>query len=436
MSTYPSKYDPNTGLMTPNVIQDIPDFAQAEMSSGEFTDKYMPSDDFTNGLAERVKNSPPYQLAYSIFSKLSDKSWLHQLEMIPYSSRNADSFFGDSLTQSDEQRDDAAYQYCIEKIEQLYQSYRQYVQDLPLTQRQQLAAAGIYDASSISGASISPSGSPTANPSSVQLYNPTLDIIGRVGDAIFNANGGALSWFNALTNASNLSAQRGFDSKRLTLAREQFSKAIDSDKSSQALQYFDLAANLLAQGYSNVPVPTTFISDEVTDFDVSRLVGDSAAKNLQNIAEINNRTSAHQLAATPDITDESLAVMQTYNDYMFQTWQIQLLREQAIAERDKLVAQYESGMASGASGNAFEEGKYIAELNKRIAAYESRLADHRKAYMEGLYEQGKTNSFARYAYGYMMSGYDLNSAGNQSRMTNYQIDRGWNDAVVGTLPNQ
>jgi hypothetical protein len=285
------------------------------------------------------------------------------------------------------------------------------------------------------------------------LENPTLNILGRVSDAIFSANGGALSWFNALIGASTSAAKlaqgekslelsaRGLDQKdislaldekRVNLAREQFNKAVESDKSAQALHYFDLAVQMLGQGYSELPSTPSFIADEVTSDDIARLSGDPVAKGSQNVAEIGNRTTAHQLAATPDITSESLEVMEKYNDYTFKIWQISLKRDAAIAERDRIVAEYESGIHTGITGDGRKEGELIAKYNHRITRYNSEMAEHQRAYITSLYKQGKTNKFARYAYGYAMTGYDFYGQIIKTKQTNAQTD--YLDAKTKMLP--
>ena len=143
-----------------------------------------------------VRNSPAYQEAYSLFSSLSDQSWMTRLNAIINSNVVGSQTFLDQLGLSnnfvDQLRDN--YNHQVTQIQNLIAEYQKYKHELPITTVQQMADAG-YNSSitgvGLSGASVNPT-TYQSTPTTTSSVNP-LEGISSIANVATSLSGGILS---------------------------------------------------------------------------------------------------------------------------------------------------------------------------------------------------------------------------------------------------
>lgn len=171
--------------------------------------------------ADKVRNSTAYKTAYSIFSQLSDKSWLNRLVAIPTSVEDASSTWFDEQGLSNKYNDKQAanYQYCLQQIQNLLSEYYAWKNSLPVTQVDQLQDAGINAAitgEGVSGSELNPS-TLQSDPSTLQSSDP-LSLLQQFVGTMTSFTGGltdivnsGVSMYKSLRDVSRADDRQLFD---------------------------------------------------------------------------------------------------------------------------------------------------------------------------------------------------------------------------------
>ena len=144
----------------------------------------------TNNLKSKIESSAIYQQAYKLFSSLSDKTWLLRLESIVNSVVGPSSTALDDLGLSNKYNDkvQSIEAEAYNQIQKLISEYHTYKQELPVTQVQDFADAGVNSAitgNGIDGASISGKSSDRdMSPYQMESMNP-LESLSSIGNLLF-----------------------------------------------------------------------------------------------------------------------------------------------------------------------------------------------------------------------------------------------------------
>lgn len=144
----------------------------------------------TSTLRTNIENSALFRQAYDLFYPLSDKTWLIRLESIVNSVVGSNSTWLDDIGLSNKYNDkvQSIEAEAYNQIQKLISEYHTYKQELPVTQVQDFADAGINSAitgNGIDGASISGSSSDRdLSPYNMESTNP-MESISSIGNLIF-----------------------------------------------------------------------------------------------------------------------------------------------------------------------------------------------------------------------------------------------------------
>lgn len=149
-----------------------------------------------------IRGTKAYKDAYSLFSKLSDKTWLQRLEAIadsvPYYSAN--NVFQELFNSGEiANKNKEAISLGVQQIQQLVAEYQEFVNSLPSTQAQQYSDANLNPlAQSYSGSNINPSITPQSP--GVPEVTPVTDIISSLVGVVSSVSGGLLSFASSAFN--------------------------------------------------------------------------------------------------------------------------------------------------------------------------------------------------------------------------------------------
>ena len=285
----------------------------------------------TINLRSKIESSTIYQQAYTLFSSLNDSTWLLRLESI------VNSVVGPAATGLDDLGLSTNYQDKVQAIEaeaynqiqKLISGYHTYKQELPVTQVQDFADAGINSAitgNGIDGASISGKSSERdMSPYQMESSNP-LESISSIGNLIFSASDGILS-------AIQVFNQIGVNRETL--------------KQSSRSSHWTIQKDLMELGFSSFP-----LSSSVDDFDkwwntsgakeAKQLnLGKSAVNKLrsdiQNFSagEASNRLLNIAEDGSYFLSDVGQSIVNKMVDFEIMTWQ-------KTAEYKKAYAEYMS----------------------------------------------------------------------------------------------
>lgn len=337
--------------------------------------------------AKKVVNSSAFQLAYSVFSQETDKSWLHRLVAIPNSVQDATPTWVDDLGLSNSYNDkqDSNYQYCMEQISALLAEYQAWKNSLPVTQENQLAKVGYNSA--ITGEGLQSSSIPnvgvSSNPSQVPSSNP-LSAFQALGSFILD---GVSGFADVATKFANLRLARQNQSFTHKVTESQFISDINkymrdngissshpikslsdfneqlviTDSGKDAISFESLFKNALTQNYY-APLLTAMHNDGYTNLDKYRY----GFINDAPVFEGNVHGSVS--SAVTDV------VLKQYEMYKLEReWAI----EQNKFSRD--ILNYQAGT------DKFE--MFSAEFQKKKDEYESRRDEMLNTMLENLFTQ-------------------------------------------------
>lgn len=340
----------------------------------------------TDQLRDRIINSSIYQQAYSLFNRSSvDSIWLQRLRAIPQSVVVGHETWLDQLGLSNKYNDklQALEAEAYNQIQKLISEYQTYVQELPTTQVQDFADAGINSAitgQGINGASITGEASQRdLSPYQMESANP-LESISTIGNLVFSATDGILSAIKTF-NQIGLSKRQNFTS---------------------------LVKELMGLGFRTFPFDSSFKSfdhwwENAGSSEARKLnLGFASSSMLRSqleyfsSAEASNRLIDYDDDGVDFLSEAGQSLVNSLIDHELDTWKYQFEYKRAKARYDSL---YQLSLDPNEMAKYYQDKtKYDSEIVKARSSMESSQASLLKAKLDAIqewYDKAGTDPQAR-----------------------------------------
>lgn len=357
-STYPSMEGVSTGIFGPvDVNYDLPTSMDKPIQNE--------ADQFATEISKLVTSSPAYQQALSIFQKESDKRWLKELELIPNMVLDPNGGFFQDISGRYEDRLNAAYQYCMERVASLLRDYHAWKESLPSTQAQRLQQVGYNAAITGAGLDASSIGSlqtPTTDPSSISSVNP-VDAIGSVASVITSVSDGFLSWANLYRQVTQFGRSHQLGQDTLSFHKDSFLRSINlSEREFEHLREKDVVSLnkiLTDAGYPGIRYDGQSLDDILTE------MGDSLpASTAHSKAYIADVLTDIQSRNTDYISKQVDANIQLFANLQYDIYKSNLELQKAQALRGAAEHYYNLGYFGD---DAEKFGAYMRSVDTKIA---------------------------------------------------------------------
>lgn len=393
-----------------NIFQDMINKAQ----SGE-----LPLVDSSSELARQISMSTPYMNAWKIFSSdpLYGPPFLERLKMIPSSVQEADPTWIDQIGLSNNAVDinRGAYNKAMSEIQNLVNSYYEFINTLPSSQNSQFRDIGLNSAitgQGLQGSSMAMAPSDSSSLNQLRSADPMNvvslvgSLIGTTASAVSGSIGGITSGIMSIyKNVNDIAIARD----NLEVAQYNAETSRRSQKASEAGIISNVLDSLVDSGYDLREIDFSTVQG-VTDFfgkvrndpkmlEIANNTLASAGKSYvtaqpwKSVAYLSDTDYNPALDAvykanrkSPSQTfDEFFASMASYEaDMMF----LETMRDRAAAKFDSDVATKLSEMegASDAASDAAVAGYYRDEA---VATYDELMNATRYDYLSGWLDQYK-----------------------------------------------